>query len=520
MGRLHTYCSYILCTLLIRNLLVRWGLEESPILHGNKLPARLPDTIVDALALTKALGYQYLWIDRYCINQQDAKHASAQMEQMDAIYSNSEVTIIALAGEDPAYGLPGVGRRSREPQFHKRIGSCVIMSSFEDSAVRLSHWNRRGWTYQEGLLSRRRLIFTDQQVIFECRGMCCHETLDLPYASMHTTQDERLDSKFHYSQSRVSAFPQGAGATPREIFERIEEYSRKDLSLQSDRLNAFLGILRDYYLQHGVRHLWGSPILHSPPANPRHMLPNSESGPQPENVDVSSQTEDAFVIGLCWEFIYEGPVRRTRVPSLPSWSWTGWSCGVIYYEMRRHEIAALDVTVRIEQEDRHLRDWSLFCADYASIGSSRTGRYIQFEAWTLPVSICIKNGVYCGRIRMHDGVTLSVSHLLLPLDVDIRSLKEFAGLLLCEQFAKASGDGRLVDRVFIMLVRAVNDDKDGLHMERVGSFWVGPDNYPHHAEIKTWKGSWHILQEGELRKRYGKHWWKAAGSVRKTHRLG
>jgi hypothetical protein len=35
---------------------------------------------------------------------------------MDRIYQNAEVTIIAAAGSDSKYGLPGVGKRHRDPQ--------------------------------------------------------------------------------------------------------------------------------------------------------------------------------------------------------------------------------------------------------------------------------------------------------------------------------------------------------------------------------------------------------------------
>jgi hypothetical protein len=32
-------------------------------------------------------------------------------------------------------------------------------------------WFERGWTYQEGVLSRRRLMFTENQVCFQCEEM-------------------------------------------------------------------------------------------------------------------------------------------------------------------------------------------------------------------------------------------------------------------------------------------------------------------------------------------------------------
>jgi len=73
------------------------------------MPRQLPNTIEDAISVTQQLGFRYLWIDRYCINQQDKTHATQQIEQMGSIYRNSEITIIAACGKDPSHGLPGIG---------------------------------------------------------------------------------------------------------------------------------------------------------------------------------------------------------------------------------------------------------------------------------------------------------------------------------------------------------------------------------------------------------------------------
>jgi hypothetical protein len=54
-----------------------WGqvdqAENASQLSNGVLPLSLPRTVEDAIAVTKALGYVYLWVDKYCINQADAK---------------------------------------------------------------------------------------------------------------------------------------------------------------------------------------------------------------------------------------------------------------------------------------------------------------------------------------------------------------------------------------------------------------------------------------------------------------
>ena len=73
-----------------------------PTLH------ELPKVIEDSIEVTLRLGFQYLWVDRYCINQSDKEDQHNQIRQMDLIYSNAEFTIIAAAGNGPHHGLPGV----------------------------------------------------------------------------------------------------------------------------------------------------------------------------------------------------------------------------------------------------------------------------------------------------------------------------------------------------------------------------------------------------------------------------
>lgn len=53
----------------------------------------------DAITVTQSLGYRYLWIDQHCIDQSDPVQKQYQIANMDKIYANSDLTIIAAAGE-------------------------------------------------------------------------------------------------------------------------------------------------------------------------------------------------------------------------------------------------------------------------------------------------------------------------------------------------------------------------------------------------------------------------------------
>jgi hypothetical protein len=96
-----------------------WGSlgPESQAVVGKKSCGPLlddaPKVISDSIDVTLKLQLQYLWVDRYCINQSDEDDKHNQIRQMDLIYANARVTIIAAAGEGPAYGLPGVNGTPR-----------------------------------------------------------------------------------------------------------------------------------------------------------------------------------------------------------------------------------------------------------------------------------------------------------------------------------------------------------------------------------------------------------------------
>lgn len=62
----------------------------------------LPQTIEDVITVTLDLQFQYLWVDMYCIKQNDMLDFHTQIQQMDRIYRGAEITIIAAAGTGPS----------------------------------------------------------------------------------------------------------------------------------------------------------------------------------------------------------------------------------------------------------------------------------------------------------------------------------------------------------------------------------------------------------------------------------
>jgi hypothetical protein len=122
------------------------------------------------MTVTKSLGYEYLWVDMLCIDQQSEEDKHRQIAIMDQIYRSADLTIIVAAGGDCGDGIHGVSERCRPPRMSIKIGNTILVEDKEKAVTQINYsiWRSRGWTFQEGLLSRRRLVFTDNQMLFSC----------------------------------------------------------------------------------------------------------------------------------------------------------------------------------------------------------------------------------------------------------------------------------------------------------------------------------------------------------------
>ena len=64
----------------------------------------LPNTIRDAILITRCLGYDYVWIDAICIIQDSREDWKMEAAKMGALYSKAVVTIAADLGADSDTG--------------------------------------------------------------------------------------------------------------------------------------------------------------------------------------------------------------------------------------------------------------------------------------------------------------------------------------------------------------------------------------------------------------------------------
>ncbi|KAF2439492.1 HET-domain-containing protein, partial [Karstenula rhodostoma CBS 690.94] len=238
-----------------------WGPHED--FASQPLPAEQTRTIEDAITVTLGLGLRYLWVDRYCIEQTSIMDKTLQIKQMGQIYASAHLTIIAAAGTDPTHGLPGVNQPRKVTETATEQVGPVTLVQLKTSAAsdfQNSMWATRAWTFQEGILSKRRLIFTSQAVLYICQTDYLHD-LSPGYNSGVNYELVAL-AEFISCARLPREFQSSAGSSRfKEALRYVTAYSRRNMRMSSDALNAIIGILN--YISNDksepIYHLWGVP---------------------------------------------------------------------------------------------------------------------------------------------------------------------------------------------------------------------------------------------------------------------
>ena len=227
----------------------------------------LPRTFQDAIDITRHLGLRYLWIDSFCIIQDDDSDWEKEASLMDIVYANAYCTIAATASSDGNGGC-FVPRSSTpiQEEFEAPLQRTDIPAGFAPPApsvrkklVESGPLGERGWCFQERQLSPRVLHFTSYMLVWECRT--CMATEDRPETGLQPVDNFReADVNKAYdlgvgmnalrifdpasTESTKSREPQG------NIYDRwldaVENYSARDLTSPSDRFPALSGLAKAF----------------------------------------------------------------------------------------------------------------------------------------------------------------------------------------------------------------------------------------------------------------------------------
>ncbi|KIW95025.1 uncharacterized protein Z519_03606 [Cladophialophora bantiana CBS 173.52] len=258
-----------------------------------------PQVTRDAISLVQRLGLRYLWVDHLCVVQK-TRSFKLNCDYMDSIYGHAIATICAADGEDSSVGLKAMHPElGREKQIKEQCEDVLLMISHPpETRIRNSVWNSRAWTFQERLLSRRCLVFSEGRVYFQCRSTGMSEdifadqlgagwSLDLVDAPSRILPEIHRRAVWFYLRS-------------------VRLYTARKITRDGDILAAYKGIsnLMEATLQ--APFIFGLPSSH-------------------------------FDLALLWEiggsvelrvdnnFAVEGDTK------FPTWSWCGWKSATMDY---------------------------------------------------------------------------------------------------------------------------------------------------------------------------------------------
>ncbi|KAK3343477.1 heterokaryon incompatibility protein-domain-containing protein [Lasiosphaeria hispida] len=248
---------------------------------------RLPKTIRDAIEVTARLGYRFLWVDAVCIAQDDETTKPLLIGSMDAVYGNAALTIVAASGHHAAAGfLRSRNRANSDPESNFAVQeispgfSLGVIPFFDGELMHCPH-AQRGWTYQEGCLSPRCLVFLDGLAYFVCRTNVWREDLVAESSDILPFEGANILGK------TSSEWPWGRYA------DHVRAFASRDLTYPSDVLYAFSGIEKAL-----ARSMDGTKMWYALPAA-------------------------AFDWAILWSAPPGGRLQRRQ--GFPSWSWTGWA---------------------------------------------------------------------------------------------------------------------------------------------------------------------------------------------------
>jgi hypothetical protein len=112
-----------------------------------------PLTVRSTMDFVKAMGERYLWVDRYCIIQDDPRYKEAQLKRMCQIYASARYTVIAADGT-AADGLTSWDSETdRDRQYSNlwysnETHTILAAPGVEENPFENGTWDSRGQTGQ------------------------------------------------------------------------------------------------------------------------------------------------------------------------------------------------------------------------------------------------------------------------------------------------------------------------------------------------------------------------------------
>ena len=301
---------------------------------------KLPQTVRDAVELTRALGLRYLWVDSLCIDQSSLADWELELSSMAEIYRCSTITIAATASNNAGAGCQPVRNKLPLVACRPAPGITIVPEYRRDKWIfQKGALEARAWTFQEVQLSQRVLRCGGEELVWQCRS--CKRREGEP------TAEKRHDAEslgVFFGTRTLDDFTQRNYS---EQFYRwyqiVQEFTARDLTFAEDRLPAFSGMAS-----------YSGALLASPVDSQQVAVANSvwqTSGGQTGSLTyLCGLWKEDLLHGLVWRSIY--PASKLVPYQAPSWSWAAVEGGKVVYDkyaLRSDDFYAelLDVQVTV-----------------------------------------------------------------------------------------------------------------------------------------------------------------------------
>ncbi|VBB81674.1 Putative protein of unknown function [Podospora comata] len=211
----------------------------------------LPPLLRDVVTCARALGIEYLWVDRLCIVQGDGGDFSTQAPKMGDIYGNATLTIAAASGESENDGIL-LERDSKAGPFSldlelKGMGKLTLKVrrrthkiGTENVGGDYGRVSTRAWIWQERLLSSRTVFFTPRALKFECHQHSVWQGYAPSVVGNSWSTHVDLASSSHNAWLRL-----------------LTEFMKRNITHPSDRLPAIESVMKRIVRSTGWNPFWG-----------------------------------------------------------------------------------------------------------------------------------------------------------------------------------------------------------------------------------------------------------------------
>jgi hypothetical protein len=192
----------------------------------------------------RRLCMRYLWIDSLCIIQDRTEDWESESKTMATVYNRALFTLARQCDSTTSLRcIPDDNHLVSDPSISPPIYARPAFTHLWDLRIENSErfqLAKRGWVYQERLLSPRTIHFSNKEILWECYKISsCQCGRGNPYEAVHDTLP-----KVHHAKALLL----GHLTTKPEVItlrkrwkQIVEEYSGLDLTKSSDRLYAIQG---------------------------------------------------------------------------------------------------------------------------------------------------------------------------------------------------------------------------------------------------------------------------------------